>query len=243
VDQLRGHLESRYGESYLVNPQISVYITDYRAQSVSVIGAVEKPGIYQLTAPRTLIEILSMAGGLAKKATAPAGRTLVITRKGGFGNLQVVEGMRLLADDKLEIEIRKLLYSQDARLNIAIKPFDTISVSKADIVYVLGSVKKAGGFVLEDRDKVTIMQALAMAEGLSGSPAKSGARIVRTTEDGMRVEIPVDIGKVMKSQAPDLELTANDILYIPESGAKMAGKKALDTTIAITTGVIIWRRP
>jgi polysaccharide export outer membrane protein len=243
VDQLRDQLEARYGETYLQNPQISVFVTDYRAQSVSVIGAVEKPGLYQLWAPRSLIEILSMAGGLAKKATAPAGRTLVITRKGGFGDLQVVEGMRLLADTKLEIEIRKLLYSQDAGLNIAIKPLDTISVAKADIVYVVGSVKKAGGFVLEDQGKVTVLQALAMAEGFLGSPAKGSARIIHKAEDGTRTETPVDLSKVMKGQAADVELAANDILFVPESGGKMAAKRGMEAALSTITGLIIWRRP
>jgi polysaccharide export outer membrane protein len=240
VDQLRGELESRYGHSYLQDPQVSVYVTDFRAQSVSVIGAVEKPGMYQLWAPRNLIEILSMAGGLAKRSTAPAGRTLVITRKSGFGDIPVVDGMRLLTQEKLEIEIRKLLYSQDAGLNIAIKPFDTISVLKADLIYVVGDVGKPAGIVLEDRDDLTVLQAVAMAEGVNRTASKNNAKIFRKTEDGGKIEIPVKLGDILKGKAPDLTLVANDILFIPDNPRKIVTQRILDTTIATISGVIIW---
>jgi polysaccharide export outer membrane protein len=240
VDQLRDQLEARYGETYLQNPQISVYVTDYRAQSVSVIGAVEKPGMYQLWAPRNLIEILAMAGGLAKKATAPAGRTLVITRKGGFGDLQVVDGMRLLADDKLEIEIRKLLYSQDPGLNIAVKPFDTISVAKADLIYVVGDVRKPAGIVMEDRDELTVLQAVAMAEGINRTASKNKARIFRKSEDGGKIEIPVKVGDILAGKAADTTLVANDILFIPDSQGKVIAQRALEAGIATVSGILIF---
>jgi len=240
VDQLRGELESRYGHSYLQDPQVSVYVTDFRAQSVSVIGAVEKPGMYQLWAPRNLIEILSMAGGLAKRSTAPAGRTLVIMRKSGFGDIPVVDGMRLLTQERLEIEIRKLLYSQDPGLNIAIKPFDTISVLKADLIYVVGDVGKPAGIVLEDRDDLTVLQAVAMAEGVNRTASKNNAKIFRKTEDGGKIEIPVKLGDILKGKAPDLTLVANDILFIPDNPRKIVTQRLLDTTIATISGVIIW---
>jgi polysaccharide export outer membrane protein len=242
-EQLREELEKRYRETYLQNPQVSVFIKEFHAQPVSIIGAVERPGLYQLTGPRSLIEMLAMAGGLAKKQSAPAGRTLFVTRKGGFEDVPLAEGMNLVAPDKLEINIQRLLYSREGALNIPIHPADTISVTKADIVYVVGSVKKPGGFVLEDREKVTVLQALAMAEGLFGSPSKNSARIIHRAEDGGRSETPVDIGKVMKGQAPDIDLAPNDILFIPESGGKMAAKRGAEAAIATITGVIIWRRP
>lgn len=242
VDQLRAQLEARYGETYLQDPQISVFVTDFRAQSVSVIGAVEKPGIYQLTAPRNLIEILSMAGGLAKRTTAPAGRTLIITRKGGFADVNVVEGMRLLADDRIEIETRRLLYSQESGLNIAIKPFDTISVAKADLVYVVGDVRKPAGIIMEDRDDLTVLQALAMAEGLNRTAAKNKARIFRKTEDGGKIEIPVRLGDILGGKAPDPTLAANDILFIPDSRGKVMVQRGYEVALSTLSGVIIWRQ-
>jgi len=187
--------------------------------------------------------MLSMAGGLAKRTSAPAGRTVLVTRKRGFGNLRPAEGMQLITPDKLEINLHRLLYSRDQALNIEIQPLDIISVSKADIVYVVGAVKKPGGFVLEDQERVTVLQALALAEGLTGTAARGKGRVIRRSEDGSRIEIPVNVGKVLKGKAPDLELAANDILFVPDSTGKLAGKRGLEATIATISGVIIWRRP
>jgi polysaccharide export outer membrane protein len=238
--QLREQLESKYGEKYLEGPQVGVFVKEYHAQPVSVIGAVERPGLYQLTAPRTLIEVLSMAGGLAKRSSAPAGRVLIVTRKEGFGDLQPVDGMRLLAPDKLEINLRKLLYSQESALNIEIKPLDTVSVSTADIVYVGGDVRRPTGILLEDRENITVLQALAMAEGLNRTASKKAAKIIRKREDGTRIEIPVNLDNVLKGKEPDVELTANDLLFVPDSKGKLALYRGVEATISTITGVIIW---
>jgi polysaccharide export outer membrane protein len=243
TSQLRARLESRWGQTYLENPQVSVFVKEFHAQPVSLIGAVERPGLYQLTGPRTLIEMLSTAGGLAKRSSAPAGRTVYVTRKGGFEDLQPTEGMSLIASDKVEINLRRLLYSREDSLNIEIKPLDIISVSKADIVYVAGNgARRPGGFVLEDREKITVLQALAMAEGFSPNASKGNARIIRTKADGSREQIPINLNKVLKGNSPDLELVANDILFVPDSTQKAALKRALEATVATASGLLIWRR-
>ncbi len=243
AEQLREQLETKYGETYLQHPQVTVFITEFHAQPVSVIGAVEKPGVYQLVGRRTLIEMLSMAGGLAKRSSAPAGRTLYVTRQGGFSGLQPGEGMELISPDKVEINIQRLLYSHDDALNIEIRPRDIISVSKADVVYVLGAVKKPGGFVLEDREKVTVTQALAMAEGFTGTPSKRAARIVHRDPDGTRTEIPVDMKKVLEGKSEDIQMAANDILYIPDSPSRVAARRGLEAAISTVSGILIFRPP
>lgn len=242
ADELRDELEKKYGGTYLQNPQMSVYVTEFHAQPVSVIGAVEKPGLYHLTGPRSLIEVLSMAGGLAKRTSAPAGNTLFVSRKGGFGDLAPAEGLELVAPDKVEINISRLLYSHDDSLNIEIQPRDTISVTKADVVYVMGDVQKPGGFVLEDRENLTILQALALAEGVLNTAAKGQARIIRKTADGAKTEIPVDLKKVLAGKAPDLTLAANDILFVPSSAAKNALKRGAEAAIGTVSGILIYSR-
>jgi len=241
AQQFQRVLESLYGKKYLENPQITVSVREYRSQPVSIIGAVEKPGVYQIEAPRTLVEMLSMAGGLTRRNTSPAGRTVVITRKGGFGELPPAEGLQRLANDKIEINLQRLLYAQDEVLNIEIKPFDIISVARADIVYVVGGVKKPGGFVLEDRDKVTIIQALAMAEGFERTAAPKRSRIIRTAPDGSRTEIPVDISRILKQQSQDLELAANDILYVPDSMTKAALMRGAEAVLGTISGLLVYR--
>ena len=243
TDQLQKDLEEKYGATLLQDPQVSVYVREYHAQPVSVIGAVERPGLYHLTAPRSLIEVLSMAGGLAKRTSAPAGSSLFVSRKGGFGDLAPVEGMQQLSPEKIEINISRLLYSEDAALNIEIQPRDTISIAKADVVYVVGDVKKPGGFVLEAQENLTVLQALALAEGTLNTAAKSQARIIRKAADGSRAEVPVDLKKVLAGKSPDLVLAANDILFVPNSAAKTAIKRGAEATIGTISGILIYRRP
>jgi polysaccharide export outer membrane protein len=239
--ELKKQLEADWGKSYLENPQVSVFVKEFHAQRVAVIGAVEEPGLYDLTSARTLIDMLSMAGGLSKRVSGASGRYVYITRKVGFEDLAPAAGMRLLAPDKLEVEIRRLLYSGDASLNIEIKAFDIVSVSKADIVYVAGSgVKKPAGFILEDRDKVTVLQALAMAEGFSSNALKKSAFVVRTQPDGSTKRINVDLGKVVKGRAPDIEMAGNDILYVPKSAEKAGLKRGMEAALGTISGLIVF---
>jgi polysaccharide export outer membrane protein len=238
--QLRDALEKEWGKTYLENPHVMVFVKEFHAQPVSVVGAVEKPGLYQLTGPRTLIEVISLAGGFARTGVAP-GRYLYVSRRGGFGSLAPAEGIRLVAPDKLEISIDKLLYSRDSAVNIMVKPLDIITVTKAEIVYVVGAVKKAGGFVLGDKRQLTVLQALALAEGLGPNAAKRDAKIIHTDDDGKRTEVAVNLEKILKGKGADPELSANDILFVPDSAAKAGLKKSLDTAVAMATGIVIWR--
>jgi polysaccharide export outer membrane protein len=238
--QLEKELEKRWGKDYLEDPHVTVFVREAHAQPVSVVGAVDNPGVYQLTGHRTLIDMVALAGGLAKKTATQAGRTVYVTRKDGFGDLKPVDGMRQVASDQIEIDLKKLMYSSNSGLNIDIKPFDTISVSKADIVYVMGAVKKPGGFVVDDRDNVSVLQALALAEGFDGSPSKSHTRIIRTLSNGSRTELAIDLGKIMKGKADDPILASNDILLIPDSTARMAARRSVEVAIGTVSGLLIY---
>jgi polysaccharide biosynthesis/export protein len=238
--QLRTDLEKQWGESYLEDPKVTVFIREFHAQPISVIGSVAKPGLYQLTGPRTLIEVISMAGGLGTRGANQPGRFLDVTRKGGFDDLQLAEGMEQTAPDQLEIDLKQLMQTRDPALNIKMKPFDIVSVSKAGVIYVIGAVKKPGGFVMEDRERVTVLQALAMAEGVGPFAKKSAAKIVRQGENGSRQEIPVDLGKVVKGTGEDVEMSANDILIVPDSKGKYWGQRGMDTAISTLTAAAIY---
>jgi len=241
ADALRDRLEKELGKNLLQHPQVSVFVTQFNARPVSVVGAVEKPGLYQITGPRSLVEMLSLAGGLARRSTAAVGKTVYVTRPGGFGDLKVVPGMRELAPNKVAIDIRELLYTHANGLNIPIRPHDIIAVAKADVIYVAGGgVRKPGGFLLEDRDSITVIQALAMAEGMLPDAAKHHARIIRTKADGSHVEVPVDIEKIIKDKAPDLDLASNDILYVPNSSGKTVAKKTAQAIVQTVTGFLIF---
>ena len=240
TEQLRKELEDKWGENYLQDPQVMVFVNQFKAKPVSVIGAVEKPGLYPLTGRRTLIEMLSMAGGFGKRGTSAAGRTVLVTRKSGFGDLQPVDGMHIRGPDQVEIDLNRLLYTKDEALNIEMKPLDIISVSKAEVVYVTGAVKRPGGFVLEDRPSLTVLQAVAMAEGFTSTAGKKSARILRTNQDGSKTEVPIDLAKIIKGKAQDTTLAANDILFVPDSKQKIVGQRAIDASVSTFSGWLIW---
>jgi polysaccharide export outer membrane protein len=242
AEQLRKELADKWGENYLQDPQVTIYVSEFKAKPVSVIGAVEKPGLYPLTGRRTLIEMLSMAGGFGKRNTSAAGRTVLVTRKSGFGDLRPVDGMHVRGPDQIEIDLYRLLYTKDEALNIEMKPLDIISVSKADVVYVSGAVKRPGGFVLEDRPTMTVLQAIAMAEGFTPTSAKKSARILRTNPDGSRTEIPVNLAKIQKGKAEDTTLATNDNLFVPDSKGKIVGQRALDAGVSTFSGWLIWKQ-
>ena len=242
AEQLRKELADKWGENYLQDPQVTVFVDEFKAKPVSVIGAVEKPGLYPLTGRRTLIEMLSMAGGFGKKGTSAAGRTVLVTRKSGFGDLQPVDGMHVRGPDQIEIDLNRLLYTKDEALNIQMKPLDIISVSKAEVVYVTGAVKRPGGFVLEDRPTMTVLQAIAMAQGFTPTAARRSARILRTNQDGSKSEARINLSKIINGKAEDTTLAANDILFVPDSKQKIVGQRATDTAIAAFTGWLIWKQ-
>jgi polysaccharide export outer membrane protein len=240
AEEFRKELADKWGENYLQDPQVTVFVTEFKAKPVSVIGAVEKPGLYPLTGRRTLIEMLSLAGGFGKRGTSSAGRTVLVTRKSGFGDLQPVDGMHMLGPDQIEIDLNRLLYTRDQSLNIEIKPLDIISVSKAEVVYVTGAVNRPGGFVLEDRPTLTVLQAIAMAQGFTFIAAKKSARIIRTNEDGSKREIPIDLTKVLKGKGQDTALLADDVLFVPDSPKKMMAQRGVDAGFSAFTGWLIW---
>ena len=142
-----------------------------------------------------------------------------------------------------EINLKELLESPDPRNNVIVYPGEIVKVARAGIVYVVGEVKKPGGFLLKTNENISVLQALALGEGLTHTAASSKARIIRTSEQsGKRTEIPVDLGQLLSGKASDPLLHARDILFVPNSGAKSALYRAADAAISIVSGVIIWRR-
>jgi len=239
TQQLRAELQADWGRDLLQNPQVSIFVREFHARPVTVIGAVEKPGVYQVPGSRSLLGVLAMAGGLSKRPAA--GRTLYITRKSGFGVLDPEPGLRQVAGDQVAIDIPLLLYSHEERLNIAIKAFDTISVTRAGVVYVVGEVKKPGGFDLEDKEHISILQALALAEGLNSNAAKKAARVIHRADDGSLTETPIDVGKILNGKAQDMMLASDDVLFIPNSHAKYVGKRTAESIVGTLSGLIIFR--
>jgi polysaccharide export outer membrane protein len=126
--------------------------------------------------------------------------------------------------------------------NIQIRPNDVISVPRADLVYVLGEVKKPGGFIVTDRDNLSVLQALALAEGLGKTSSAANSKILRAVPGSSRTEIPINVKKILNGKESDVALKPDDILFIPNSSAKTFVTKAIEGAIAAGTGVMIYGR-
>jgi len=141
----------------------------------------------------------------------------------------------------LQIDLRLLLDSADPRYNVPIYPGDIVKVPKAGIVYVVGSVRKPGGFTIRTNEPMSVLKAMALAEGLESTASKGHARVIRTDPvTGQRTEIPINLGKILDGKSPDMPLRAADIVFVPKSGAKAALYRGSEAAIATASGVIIF---
>ena len=240
VGEVRALLTGRF-RTYIHDPQVIVRVVKFGSQPVSVIGAVKRPGLHQLRGRKSLIEVLSMAGGLREDA----GHGVKITRRREQGRIPLATarddstGRFSVASANIE-DVLKANHPAD---NVIIEPNDVISVPRAEMVYVIGAVGRSGGFVLREQESISVLQALALAGGVDGTAAASRARILRPAPGGgERLELPVDLQRIMESNSEDVALQPEDILFVPNSSGKTAARRAADAVIRVATGVIIFRR-
>ncbi len=211
---------------FVKEPQVTVMVTEYRSQPISILGQVTTPGVHQLQGRKSLFEVISMAGGLKPEA----GYTIKIVRKKLYGAIP-------LASAKTDTT-----NAEHPEENLLIQPFDVITVPKAELVYVVGAVKRSGGFTLADREKVTVLQALSMAEGFGPQPADKQCKILRKSGNSDRAEIAVDLNAILKGKAQDVPMQSEDILFVPTSTSKRVLARTGEAAIALTTGLVIFRR-
>jgi polysaccharide export outer membrane protein len=144
--------------------------------------------------------------------------------------------------DIIKVRISDLINSSDPKYNLMIQPGDAINVAKAGIVYVTGDVGRPGGFVLKERESLTVLQAVSLAEGVRSTAAKKAARIIRKHPDGTKEDLPINLAKVFEGKAPDVTMQANDILFVPSSASKSALRRGAEAVLQVGTGVAIYRR-
>jgi polysaccharide export outer membrane protein len=142
----------------------------------------------------------------------------------------------------ITVNLNQILETGEVNNNIILQPGDVVTVPHAGIVYVLGAVQRPGGFVVSnDRKQLTTLKVLSLAGGLNRTAKSDRAVIVRKDGTGQQREVEVDLRKVMKFEAEDLQLRPSDILYVPNSGAKTALIKTGEIALGIGTGVLIYR--
>lgn len=236
VDELQAELTERL-KVFIKQPDVVVNITQFKSQPVSVLGEVGSPGIVQLEGRKNLIEVLALAGG-----TKPsAGSRIRITRRLDAGPIPLAsaksEGDYSVAD----VNVSSIGDGSRPTDNILIQPNDIISVSKADIVYVIGVVGTPGGFALNDRKSISVIEALARAGGTGPLAKKSHAQLIRHVPGEDLLTIPVDIDKVLKNKATNLMMQPDDILYIPDNYAKGLARRTGESILQMATGMAIYR--
>lgn len=212
-------------EHLLVDPIVTVSVVEYRSRPITVIGAVKSPLTFQATGTVTLLDAISQAGGL----TPEAGSEILVTGASRSGSSAPPLTVR--------IPVRGLLDGVDPALNITLAAGDEVRVPEAGQIFVLGSVKKPGAFLITDDSESSVMKALSLSGGLDSFSSRT-AYIYRV-EGGRagRNEIRVPLRQIMDRKSPDMPLLANDILYIPDATGKRASLKALESAVIVGTGL------
>ncbi|MGH9684176.1 MAG: polysaccharide biosynthesis/export family protein [Candidatus Acidiferrales bacterium] len=260
--ELEQSLQDRLRE-YIKDPHVGVLVSSVESHPISVLGEVNKPGVFEVREPKSLLEMLSLAQGLAQDAgdevlvMRGAGLDVGVARTDGSRQTHTGADPALVesqhpkdaadansspaGSQTVQVNLKDLLDSADPRFNVPVYPGDVVKVTRAGIVYVVGGVKRPGGFVMKNNQKMSVLQALALAEGLTATSAQSHARIIRMqARTGQRAEISIDMGKILAGKAPDVTLQPSDIVFIPNSPAKSALYRATETAIATASGVVIF---
>ena len=217
-------IEKRLTDGGFVNhPHVALTIAEYSSQTVSVLGQVARPGSYPVLGERRLYDVISAAGGLSERA----GKSVIITHRGA-------------PDKPLQVTLHDVL-NLSTEDNVPIRPGDTIIVQKAGVVYVVGDVVRPSGFVMEN-DRLTVLQALALAGGANKTAKLNSAKILRQSPAGVS-ETPIALKKILHAKGSDVSLRADDILFIPGSAGKAAVYRAADAVIQAGSLSLVAIRP
>lgn len=208
-------------EQLMVDPMVTVTVVEYSSRPVSVVGAVKAPITFQATEPISLLDAIAKAGGLADDA----GLEILVKKsadKSEGGQPDLVK----------RISVRELIEASDSDLNIKLTGGEEVLVPHIGKVYVVGMVHKPGAYPVQDGSDTTVLQMLALAEGLDGVFEKHAYIYRKTDDSGTKSEIVVPLRQILQRKSPDIVLSANDILYIPENANKKMALAALDRILS-----------
>jgi len=220
ADEAQQLIQKRLEDGGFVRgPHVSIFVDESASQAITLVGEVNHPGAYPAIGERRLFDLISAAGGLTDKA----GRNVTIEHHGDPGQ-------------KVELQLSANL-TEDTQDNVDVLPGDTIIVSRAGIVYVVGDVNHPSGFRIED-NTLTVLKALALVGGGTRTSALSKTRILREGPNGTQ-EIPVNLKKILYAKTPDMALLKGDILFVPGSAAKSAAYRTADAAVALTSTLAV----
>jgi polysaccharide biosynthesis/export protein len=209
--------------NFYTNPQISVFVKEYATEGVYVLGEVQKPGFYSILNARDVMQAISLAGGTTPKA----------------GKLVTVKNPK--RPDTVTISLASTQAGRpDAtgKSDFKLMPADEIMVSKAGIVYVIGDVHLPTGIIMES-ENLTVLQAIALAQGTNPTAALNDVRLIRPGLDGPKEE-SISLKKILMAKAPDMKVQADDIIFVPVSTAKAVSRRGLESMLQAVTGIAMY---
>lgn len=188
---------------FMHQPDVSVFVSEYRSQQVSVTGAVNSPAMHTLTHPRTVLELISMSGGLSPKA----GRQITVqTTADGKPQRFVIDLDEVLSN------------SGNQQFAMLLSGGDSVFVPEAGVVFVEGAVNSPGSYAL--KGSTGVLEAIAMAEGTKFDAQESDVQVVTTDDEGEKVVVSVPLDKVRAQESPNLPLRDGDIVLVPSNAVK-----------------------
>jgi polysaccharide export outer membrane protein len=235
-DEIAGILKT-----ILKDPQVTISLVAFRSEPVSVLGSVKTPGVVQLQGRSTLVDVLSAVGGLADDA----GYTVKIVRHREFGRIPLPSAVDDASGEysMAEVGASEILEASNPAQNILICPHDEITVPRGEMIYVVGTVPRAGGFILQQRATLSVLQALSLAGGTDKGAATKNTKILRPgPRGGARVEVPVNLTAILHGKAPDVGMQSGDILFVPSSASKKTLLRVGDVAASVA-GLMIYRLP
>jgi polysaccharide export outer membrane protein len=210
-------------KNVMKHPQVTVRVQEYSTQDVSVLGQVHTPGAYPLTTPQPVLRVLSLAGGV----TDLADRQVTIKRHGSPKQLTY-----MLSNDP-----QKMLTDM-----VMVYPGDIVMVPNAPVIYIMGDVGRPGGYAMSSNaSHLTLLQAIARAGSANKTSVPSKVRLIRDTGDGTK-ETRIHLDAMEKGKIPDIDLQANDIIFVPFSWMKNVAMSG-STIAASTAGAAIYAIP
>ena len=209
----------------IVDPFVTVTVAEYNSRPISVMGAVRRPLTFQAAGPVTLLDALARAEGL----TQEAGSEILLSKPQRDDNGEVKTLVK-------RITVRALIDSADPEVNVALTGGEEIRVPESGKIFVVGNVKKPGSYPVDDNGEMTLLKALARAEGLSPYAGRQ-AYIYRREGARPRNEIRVELKQIMQRKIADIPLEANDVLYVPDNQGMRLGVAALEKVLLFGSGV------
>ncbi len=236
--QLEQKLHTLLDGDLIRNPHVSVFVKEYRSQPLLILGAVNRPGQYQIIQQTHLIDVIAMAGGLGPDAADH----VVVQRRVSRSN-KGADNSTPEPPQVVEIDLKELLTDGNLSLNVPVQGGDVINVPKrqVEIFYVIGEVHRAGPFELPSDKKLLLTQAIALAGGPTRTAKAKNARLVRyDQEGGVRQDIALNVSAILKGEEPDIPISPNDVIFIPGSNIKTIGYGMLGIIPSIASSAIIY---